>query len=340
MSLIYLISKFAHEALVIELFLISILGLSLFGFFLFKRRKYGAAKNNISDQVVRAFLTEILSISESFRMQLFGETLKVNAADKGASQFAATSEAAKALAETMMASGGADVVALKSQLTAALAKQEELTKTVSQLNNEKSKLEEKAKNAVAAAAAAATAGAGAAAASSGNSAELQKALDEARAKLAEYEIIEDDLANLKRYQQENKQLRAEIEALRGGAAPEAASAEQAQAAAESEPALEPAAAEEEAPEMEAASPIEEAESKVQEEIPDASLEELATKVDESLSATPPAGASASDPAATEAAQTTAASTDAAPESKEKPAAAAESNTDSDLLSEFEKMLSS
>jgi myosin heavy subunit len=44
--------------------------------------------------------------------------------------------------------------------------------------------------------------------------------NELRERLKEYEIIEEDLANLKRLQQENEQLRAEIAALKkGGAAP-------------------------------------------------------------------------------------------------------------------------
>ena len=62
-------------------------------------------------------------------------------------------------------------------------------------------------------------------ASSGGDANLQKELtsvtndrNELRERLKEYEIIEEDLANLKRLQQENDQLKAELMALRKGAA--------------------------------------------------------------------------------------------------------------------------
>ena len=80
-------------------------------------------------------------------------------------------------------------------------------------------------------------------ASSGGDANLQKELtsvtndrNELRERLKEYEIIEEDLANLKRLQQENDQLKAELMALRktGAAAPVAAAPVAAPAPAEEE----------------------------------------------------------------------------------------------------------
>lgn len=63
-------------------------------------------------------------------------------------------------------------------------------------------------------------------ASSGGDASLQKELssitterNELRERLKEYEIIEEDLANLKRLQQENDHLKAELQALKKGGAP-------------------------------------------------------------------------------------------------------------------------
>ena len=62
--------------------------------------------------------------------------------------------------------------------------------------------------------------------SSGGDANLQKELtkitnerNELRERLKEYEIIEEDLANLKRLQQENEQLKAELAAFKKGGAP-------------------------------------------------------------------------------------------------------------------------
>ena len=43
----------------------------------------------------------------------------------------------------------------------------------------------------------------------------QKELDEIKVRLEEYEVIEDDLANLKKYQMENKKLREQVEGLDG-----------------------------------------------------------------------------------------------------------------------------
>ena len=61
----------------------------------------------------------------------------------------------------------------------------------------------------------------------GNTVELETKLKDLEAKLQEYEIIEDDIANLSLYKQENAKLKQEIEALKssgGGAAPEPAPA--------------------------------------------------------------------------------------------------------------------
>lgn len=78
---------------------------------------------------------------------------------------------------------------------------------------------------------------------------LTKERDELKERLQEYEIIEDDLANLKKLQQENEQLKKSLEAA-GGAAP--AAAEPAAA-----PAPEPEAAPEPEPPAAEAAPAEE-----------------------------------------------------------------------------------
>lgn len=63
-------------------------------------------------------------------------------------------------------------------------------------------------------------------------AEMQKLIDELQGRLAEYEIIEDDIADLSRYKDENTKLRAEVEALKAGKpAPASAAAPVAQAVA-------------------------------------------------------------------------------------------------------------
>ncbi len=72
---------------------------------------------------------------------------------------------------------------------------------------------------------------------SGNSEELESKVKDLEAKLQEYEIIEDDIANLSLYKQENAKLKEEIDQLKAGGASAAAS----ETAAEPAPAVEEAA---------------------------------------------------------------------------------------------------
>lgn len=69
--------------------------------------------------------------------------------------------------------------------------------------------------------------------------EVTKERDELKERLMEYEIIEEDLANLKRLQQENEQLKKTIASLQGGAAPAAAPVAAAAPAAVEEVSIEP-----------------------------------------------------------------------------------------------------
>lgn len=353
MSAVYLLEKFSKEAIVIQLFLISLITMSYFGYLLIKKKKYGAAKNQIPDNVVRAYLVELISHAEGFKNQLFGTNFKI-AAGPGMTmptQVAApvavagdgTDAAAAAAALTQVAE-------LQKQLTASNAKQEEFAKKIAQLSSEKAALEAKAGQA------------GGSSAGGGDSKEAQDKIAKLEAKLSEYEVIEDDLANLKKYQQENKQLRAQLSALQGGApAPEAAPAAEAVVPAAAAPAPQaeataaPAASEPQqtASETPAPSPLAEAEQAVAQTKANDQLEQLADKVEESLAA-PAAGASAVDPAAVAAAQTAAPVSDtpapapAAQATDVKPSAAAPAaaavaakpdKSDTDLLSEFERMLS-
>ncbi|MEK7692360.1 MAG: hypothetical protein AAB425_15200, partial [Bdellovibrionota bacterium] len=90
----------------------------------------------------------------------------------------------------------------------------------------------------------------------GNQAALMDKIKSLEDRLAEYSVIEDDLANLKRLQQENTQLRGELDALKAGGGGAGAGVAAAAAAAKAEPVAEntEAAAEEEPVEKEAAKP--------------------------------------------------------------------------------------
>lgn len=374
MSLVYWLSKFSQEAMLVELFLIGCIGVGYFGYLLIKKRRYGAAKNNIPDNVVRAFLIELISSAEGFRRQLFGELGKggLNISPEANAQMQAqmgaffaqnagiaqasgltsapTPEAfaAAAAAAGIGGTNNADLSALKTQLATAVQKTDELNKTIAQLNAEKANLEK----------AGASAGAGD---SSKQLTDLNDKISKLESKLTEYEVIEDDLANLKKYQQENKQLKAQLEAMQKGApvaaatpdiaavvaAPviEAVAAPTAEAAASAAPETPIEAAPAAATAAPEPSPIAVAEATVAETKATESFDTLVDKVEESL-APAPTGASASDPIVEQQAKTTQpvadapAALDAATANAAAPLEAKPEKTDADLLNEFERMLSS
>ena len=107
-----------------------------------------------------------------------------------------------------------ELEALRIQLVTADARSVEFDKIINGLKAEKIALEEKLKTAPAAAATAGTA-----ADTPAEVASVKKELDDLKAKLAEYEVIEDDLANLKKYQVENKTLQEKIAAYEKGEMP-------------------------------------------------------------------------------------------------------------------------
>ncbi|MBI2607170.1 MAG: hypothetical protein HYW49_13930 [Deltaproteobacteria bacterium] len=313
MSLVYFLSKFSQEALLIELFLIGCLMTSYFGYVLTKKRRYGAARKNIPDSVVRAFLVEMISQAEGFKGQLFGDSFKIEPGQTPRIQM----PQATAPVDT---DSSAEIGLLKKQLAHATAKSEELSGSAETLKSEKAILETKLAQAIASAATAASAKP---ASGGGDNKALLDKIAKLEAKLSEYEVIEDDLANLKQYQQENKQLKTQLAALSGGAP--------ALAAAASAPVTQPAPAA--APEP---SPIAAAEEAVSAKVDEKKFEEpIAPPVS-------PVGASVADPipAAAAAAPAPAAPPPAAAAPEAAPAAKKDDKTDSDLLNEFERMLNS
>lgn len=337
MSLVYWLSKFSHEALLVELLLIGCVAACYFLYLLVQKRRYGVAKKNIPDHVVRAFLVELISYSEGFKNQLFGEDFKIQAAIRPAMSAHAVEPmlAAAATHAPVATADGADLTAAKTALAAATLKQDELQKMIATLSKDKAALESKL------AAAPAT---GDGAASGQALTEANEKISKLESKLAEYEVIEDDLANLKKYQQENKALRAQLEAgKKGEAIPSAPASDLAAASAEVVPAA--PAATTAAPISEPAtepSPVAAAEESAAATKAEESFEGLAGKVEESL-ATHPSGASAADPLASAAAEqppAAEATPEAAASTATTPPPVAKEKSDADLLNEFERMLSS
>lgn len=303
MSAIYFLGKFSNEALMIELFLIGLLTTAYFGYLITKKRKYGVAKNMIPDHVVKAFLIELLSYSDGFKKQLFGENLQIDPSMVG--KFQLQMAAAPAVSSTPSA-GGADAAelhALKVQLGTSAQKIDELNKMIASLQSQNSTLQTQAADA-------AKSGGGAPA--SGDSKALLDKIQALETKLSEYSVIEDDLANLKRYMQENKMLKEKLAGSSGAPinlTPPAASAPAPVAAPAPAPVIpEPIVAAAPAP-----TPVEPTPAPV--------------------TTSAPSGASVQDPISP-------APSTPAPEVAAAAPAAGGDKSDADLLNEFERMLNS
>ena len=136
--------------------------------------------------------------------------------------------------------------------------------------------------------------------------------DELKERLMEYEIIEEDLANLKRLQQENEQLRKSLEALKGtGASAAAPALVEAAAASEVIAELEPEPEPEPEPELE-------------------SEPEPAAQMPEDIAEPEPKAAASAEPEPAEEGVTT--------EAADSGKMAEDQKSAEELLSEFEKML--
>jgi hypothetical protein len=246
---VYLFSKFTHEALLFEALA---LFLGVFGyaiFYLIRKRKYGVAGKEVPANVMKVYLAHLMGDAEEIRTQLFGLLGKGESSARLMAnlQFQADMpNVPSAGAGAMLA--GAPVATTQFVQDPKLAdKLKELEKKLGEqanaldtVLNEKMKLEEELANAK-------TDGDDKPADKGGpdRAAPLQERVKQLEAQLAEYAIIEDDLANLKRLQKENKTLKQQIaDSGQNPAAPAAA----APAAAAPAPAA-PAAAAPVAPEV-------------------------------------------------------------------------------------------
>lgn len=306
-SSVYVFSKFTSEALIFESLAICALCATYAAFWVLRKRRIGVIENAVPSGVVKGYLNELILDAEQLRAQLFGLLS------------AARSEAPATLTETQ-ASAASATVSMDPELMKKVAqlehKMSEQAKAMDGMLAEKARIEQEL-----AAARAAGAGKGAPSGADPMVPKLQEKISQLEGRLAEYSVIEDDLANLKRLQQENAQLRSALAGQGGGASVPAAFT--------SAPA--PAAAK--AP----AAPVEVPASAPAEALvaatPDASFENLVDQVEESLAPAAPAPAAAAPeaPSAPAPAAALAASTPDA-------GGATLSKSDEDLVAEFEKML--
>jgi hypothetical protein len=217
-SWVYLFSKFTHEAMLFQALAIC---LGIFGyavFYLIQKRKYGVAGKEIESGVVKVYLAQLVADAEEMRNQLFGLLGKGEASARllAGMQFQAGIIPAPTEGAGATAAGAPAVATQLVQDPKLQEKLKELEKKLAdQANaldsvlNEKMKLEEE------------LAGAkddtkGGTPGGPDKSGPLQERVKQLESQLAEYAIIEDDLANLKRLQKENKTLKQQLSDVTGG----------------------------------------------------------------------------------------------------------------------------
>lgn len=337
-SWIHLFSKFTPEALLFEALVICCLLASYSAFWILRKRRFGAVENSIPAGVVKAYLNELIVDAEALRAQLFGLLAGAGLPAGDAAKYIAAlgpAPSAPIIGPTITADPG-----LAAKLAVLEAKMAEQAKAMETLLLEKTRLAAELQ------AARAQGGGGAPGAPVEDAAAIAKLQEKIRSlegKLDEYSVIEDDLANLKRLQQENAQLRSSL-----AGAPVPAPAPTAAAAPK---AAEPQAAATPAPEApkEALPPEPTLEPVATAQAPatETPFDALASEVEKSLE--PAIAATATEPAAApQAAEplhlaTTMPALEEVGNTAALPAApagagASQEKSDADLVAEFEKML--
>ncbi len=200
-SWVYLFSKFTHEALLFEALILFLAFGAYAAFYITQKRKYGVAGNELPSNVVKAYLAQLMIDAEDMRVQLFGLL------GKDGSQ-AATRTQTFVPGAVAMPPLPTDNPQMAQQLKELEAKMNEQAKALDSLLGEKKRLEEELNQAKEATPASTAITPSSASAQDPALAEKVKTLE---AQLAEYAIIEDDLANLKRLQKENKALRTQLD---------------------------------------------------------------------------------------------------------------------------------
>ena len=337
-SWVYLFSQFTTEALLFEGLLISVLCAGYAAFWILRKRRLGVIDQAVPAGVVRTYLNALILDAENLRAQLFGllashgiQLQPGTGASAMAAQFMAGHMSQTASAHPAAGANLGDPELLKkfSELERKMMDQ---TKAMDSITGEKVRLEKELADAKA------KGGGGAA----GDTSDLTNKIKELEARLAEYSVIEDELANLKRLQQENAQLKAALAGAGGAVAAGPAVPAPAPAAAApvaEEPAAEPA------PEPEAmlaaeAAPVVEATENPQ-------FENLVDQVEQSLQEAPAAEAAqveaapaAPEPEAAAPLAAEAPAVEAAPMAAEAAPTPESDKSNDDLVAEFEKMLNS
>lgn len=241
-TVINYMDKFGPELLVIQFGLLVILFTMFLWLWFANRRKYHNLKHAIPANVVKSYLDSIIQNSTALKSQLFrGGGMDVDSVPSvmplqglmGGDNIAVSGAPSTALLEDLNQKK-ALIASLESQLSSLKSSGNEFEKKLSSTQSNLTSAEKKIKdleNLLAKSKESAAAGGGGGAGDDALKAELDmvsKERDEIKDRLKEFEIIADDLANLKRLQQENEQLKKSL-AAQGGELPAAPAAKEAPA---------------------------------------------------------------------------------------------------------------
>jgi hypothetical protein len=233
-SLINYLDKFGPEILVILFGFLVILSTLFLWLWFSNRRKYHNLKHAIPANVVKSYLDSIIQNSTSLKSQLFrgggldlGNTAVPSVMPLGSlmggESLGVSGAPSTALLEELNQKK-ATIAALEAQLSASQNAQREMESKLHQSQSNLAAAETKIKELEALLAQVKNSAGGAGAGDEILKSELamvSRERDEIRDRLKEFEIIADDLANLKRLQQENEQLKRSLAAQGGGTETEA-----------------------------------------------------------------------------------------------------------------------
>ena len=257
------------------LFILATIFISLY---IYNRKKYHNLKHQIPASVVKNYLDSIIQNSTALKSSLFrGGGLEVD--PSGIPSVLPLDQLAGAGQAVAGSSAGAGDEALRAEVSRLQAQLAEKNLTITDLENKNTSLsgDNKAKQErieELERMLAEGAGGGSDEELSAKVSEISKERDKLKEELEQYNIIADDLADLKRYKQENEQLKKALEE-GGGAVPEAAPEPEAKAEPAPAPEPEPVAEPEPTPEpVAAAEPEEEAPAASDEKSPEDLLSEF------------------------------------------------------------------
>jgi hypothetical protein len=211
--------KFGPEILVIQFGFLIIVSTIFLWLWFSNRRKYQNLKHAIPANIVKSYLDSIIQNSTSLKSQLFrGGGIDVNSVPSvmplhnliGGEGLALSGAPSTALMEELNQKK-AQLASLESQLASSQSAHRELEHKLKVSQESLLAAEAKIKELEALLAKSHTQGGGDAALKSELNM-VSKERDELRDRLKEFEIISDDLANLKRLQQENEQLKRSLAA--------------------------------------------------------------------------------------------------------------------------------